>query len=304
MRLNDLVRDVGELLYRLVIPEQMHTYLSGDPVSLTITTNDLEIPWELMCVDGEFLCLRHPVARMPMGRAIPRRPRSRDQGEKFRFLLVYADPEDNLPLARKEVETIATSLVDGWGDRIVVDKLMPPDSSGRRMNESLRRGQYDVIHYAGHAGFDERDGDLSGLLLHNKEPFFAQKIRRLLEGRPLVFLNACESAFTANEQQPQKIERYLQGPAVGLASSFIYGGAVGCIGSVWPVYDDAAAEFAVELYRRVLEGYTIGQAMRHAREASRKAHPDQITWGTFVLYGDPSFHLVGADSIRTPEPPS
>jgi CHAT domain-containing protein len=207
-------------------------------------------------------------------------------------LLVYADPDGNLPLARKEVEQIGESLRQEWGDKIEVELLMPPDSSGRRLNAALRKGQYDVIHYAGHAGFDKTDGDLSGLLLHGRELFFAQKVRRLLEGRPLVFINACESASTANEQQPQRIDRYLQGPAEGLASAFIYGGAVGYIGSLWPVYDGPAAEFAVSVYHRVLEGYTIGEAVRLARLDSRQAHPDQITWATFVLYGDPQFRLV------------
>jgi CHAT domain-containing protein len=289
---NELIQDAGELLYRLVIPEQMQPFLTGTPFSLTITTNDLELPWELMFVEDEFLCLRLPVARMPMGRAVPRRPRLRGIREKLRFLLIYSDPDNNLPLACQEVEKIGDALRQDWQDKIIIDTLMPPNSSGRRLNEALRKGQYDVIHYAGHAGFDKRDGDLSGLLLHGGELFFAQKVRRLLEGRPLVFLNACESAFTANEQEAQQVDRYLQGPAEGLASAFIYGGAVGCIGSLWPVYDAPAAEFAILLYRRVLEGYTIGEAMRQARVDIRAAHPEQITWATFVLYGDPRFHLV------------
>jgi len=299
---NKLIQDMGELLYRLVIPEQMQPYLSDENIALTITTNDLEIPWELMHVDGQFICLRHPVARMPMGHAVPRKPRLRDKDEKFRFILIYADPTKNLPMAAAEVEKIEKSLKEEWKERIEIDRLDSKDCHGRKMNELLRRGQYDVIHYAGHAGFDEDNGDLSYLLLHNKEECFAQKIRRLLEGRPLVFLNACESASTANEREMQKIDRCLQGPAVGLASSFIYGGAVGCIGSIWPVYDDAAAAFAVTLYGRILEGYSIGQAMQHARAASLKNLPNQITWGTFVLYGDPSFRFIVPDSGRIAKP--
>ena len=124
------------------------------------------------------------------------------------------------------------------------------------------------------------------------EVFFAQKIRRLLEGRPLVFLNACESGRTANEKRPQEVKQYLQKPAEGLASSFIYGGALGCIGALWPIYDKAAAEFALEFYGRVLEGHMIGEAMRQARVRSREAHPQHITWAAFVLYGDPTFRLV------------
>lgn len=292
IQLNELMRDVGDLMYRLIIPEQMQSLLAGSPCSLTVTTNDLELPWELMHLGKEFLCVELPVARMPMGRTIPRRPKPPQPRSKLRFLLVHADPEDNLPLARQEVEMIKEALDRDWKDRIEVKVLMRTESSGRELNEALRRGGYDVIHYAGHAGFDDKDGDLSGLLLHDKEIFFAQKIRRILEGRPLVFLNACEAGFVANAKDVPQISRYLQEPAEGLASAFIYGGAVGCIGALWPIYDGPAAEFAISFYGYVLEGYTLGEAMRRARGDIRTKHPEQITWASFVLYGDPRFNLV------------
>jgi hypothetical protein len=289
--LNELIRDVGDLLYRLVIPEQIHPYLTAT-CSLTITTNDLELPWELMLVDDEPLCARQPVARMPMGRALPRRRRPREGESKLRFLLVHADPDGSLSKAGDEVAEIERALTGELQDRIEVVRLRPAESSGERLNDALRGGRFDVIHYAGHAAFDKTDGDLSGLLLHEKEVFFAQKIRRLVEGRPLVFLNACESGMTANEKQPQRIDRHLQLPAEGLASAFIYGGAVGCIGSIWPVFDGPAAAFAISFYKAVLDGYPLGEAMRRARELSLKEHPNQVTWATFVLYGDPRYRLV------------
>jgi hypothetical protein len=36
----------------------------------------------------------------------------------------------------------------------------------------------------------------------------------------------------------------------------------------------------------------IGDALRTARELSRATHPDDVTWASFVLYGDPTFTLV------------
>ena len=59
-------------MYRLFMPEQMRRYIADNPCSLTITTNDLELPWELMCYQrGRFLCLDRPVACMPMGGRFP-----------------------------------------------------------------------------------------------------------------------------------------------------------------------------------------------------------------------------------------
>ena len=120
--------------------------------------------------------------------------------------------------------------------------------------------------------------------------FYAQKIGRLLEGRPLVFLNACQSARAANEPTPNGFT-YLQKPAEGLASSFIYGGALGCIGSLWPIFDEPAAQFAVAFYNEVLKGTMIGEAMRRARNKIKEQHPDSLTWAAFVLYGDPTSGL-------------
>jgi CHAT domain-containing protein len=64
-----------------------------------------------------------------------------------------------------------------------------------------------------------------------------------------------------------------------------------CIGSLWPIYDAAAADFAREFYNEALKGSMLGEAMRLARKKIRDAYPDQITWAAFALYGDPTFRL-------------
>lgn len=295
----DLLEDIGDLMYRLVVPETMQRFLTETKSSLTIRTNDIELPWELMRIQTErggreFLCLDRPVARMPTGRAFPRRETTieRPEGRLLRFLLIYSDPDKDYPLtaAKKEVKQIKDEL----GDQVeVMDTWEAEKVTGKALNRILRAGEYDVIHYAGHAAFDRDKPDLSGLLLWNKEVFFAQKARRLLEGRPLVFVNACESGRTANEDAPEQlVEGALQRPAEGILSSFIYGGAAACVGSIWPVYDQSAREFAVAFYRRVLEGLMVGEALRLTRRDIRAKYPKQVTWASYVLYGDPTARLA------------
>jgi hypothetical protein len=297
--LNELVKDVGDFMYRIFMSHQLQNYLYESPCSLTITTNDLMLPWELMSYqdkdtagEDKFLCLERPVARMPMGRHFPRQHhRSVLPGRQLRFLLIYADPKNNLPAAKREVDRIEEKLRENWGAQVDVVKKTGAEVTGRAMNDVLRKGSFDVIHFAGHAFFDKEESDLSGLLLHEEEYFLAQKVPRLLEGRPLVFLNACQSGFTANEDEPQQIEEYMQGKAEGLASAFIYGGATGCVGSLWPIYDEPAADFAVHFYNNVLRGYMIGEALRLARRKIKEDYNNQITWAAYVLYGDPTFRL-------------
>jgi CHAT domain-containing protein len=170
---------------------------------------------------------------------------------------------------------------------------MAAEATGEELNRALLSGDHDVIHFAGHAHFNGKEPDLSGLLLHDQEVFLSQKIQRFVEGQPLVFLNACETGVTANESAgPQTVGEYFWEPAEGLASAFLYGGALGCVGSLWPVYDQPAAEFAVTFYNEVLEGQMVGEAMRLARRSIKQQYPDSITWASFVLYGDPTFQLV------------
>jgi hypothetical protein len=335
----DIIGALGDRIHRQFMPEEMKNYLVTTPCAVTITTNDLRLPWELMSYKiteektqkekDTFLCLEKPVARMPLGFAFPRKTRFTPRVGKVRFLLIHADPKQTLSSARQEIQTIKEALEVARKEQLQAGQLEitvldQANASGRPFTEALRSGDYDVIHYAGHANFDSASPELSGLLLHGNGPaaggapgrpglcprcgeqahgggtapaqvFFAQKIRRLTEGRPLVFLNACESGCTANDNDPQQVS-YLQERAAGLADAFIYGGARGCIGSLWPIYDNAAAQFAVAFYKRVLVGQAIGEAMRLARCEIKQQFPDQITWAAFVLYGDPTFRLASMSS--------
>lgn len=296
---NALIDQLGDLMYRLFMPDSMQGYFEEEEnmCSLSITTNDLELPWELMKHENSFLCLERPIARTPMGRAMPSRATgnvTRHASNKLRFLLIYADPHKNLPLARKEIIQIERQLKFAWKDGIDIDTLgIDIPATGDALNHALLNENYDVIHYAGHAQFNEEDSDLSSLLMEDGE-FFAQKLRRLMKGRPLVFLNACESGQAANATRAQETSYHhrARGMAEGLAAATIYGGAVGCIGPLWPVYDDAAAEFAIQFYNHVVEGHMIGKAMQLARQYVRHAYEQQITWASFVLYGNPTYKLV------------
>lgn len=294
-QVEELAQSVGDLMYRLLLPVQMQDYLGRTHCSVTITTNDLELPWELMSYQGQFLCLTHPVARMPMGGEYPREGRPPHRPElRSRFLLIYSDPGGNLPAAEAEVDQIREALEQGWKDRVDVDVWKGEDAEGGAFTDALRFGRYDVIHYAGHASFDRDNPERSGLLLHGGEVFPARRVHRLIEGRPLFYLNACASGRVAWDNSAQSVQGYSQARAraEGLASAIIYGGALGCIGALWPIYDRPAREFAIEFYNRVLEGHMIGEAMRQARSVLRDRHPDQITWAAFVLYGDPTYRLL------------
>jgi CHAT domain-containing protein len=228
---------------------------------------------------------------MPLGRALPRTGRPRPPNSTLRFLLVCSDPVGDLPAARTEVERIAAALQDR-PDAVEVVTRFDQQATGAMLNDALRGGEFDVLHYAGHAAFHGTDPDLSGLLLHGRETFYAEKIQRLVEGQPLVFLNACQTGRAANENVAAHTTSYLGRPAGGLATAFLYGGALACIGSLWPVYDDAAAHFAITFYHQLVDGNLVGEAVRKARESTYQAFPGQVTWAAYSLNGDPTFRIA------------
>lgn len=289
---------VGKLMYNLLVPNGMQMLLdSAAPRPLTVSSDDLELPWELMHDGTDFLCLRRPFARMPVGRTYPKyqtgwKPQSPD---KWNMLLVHSNPYGDLDDSVAEIEEIH-KIFNGL-DQVNATLLKDDQATGTLLAKHLSKGHYDLIHYAGHAGFDLERPENSFLLLRDKEKFHAETIQNILQGRPVVFLNACDSSRAHNENEntpPNSITVQAQ----GLASAFIYGGAEACVGALWPIFDDSARAFAVDFYKRLLARQPVGEALRGAREFSRAAHRDRLTWAAYALYGDPR------QKLREKAPPS
>jgi len=290
-------RTLGRRLYRVIVPPAMQDYLAKMKCSVTVTTNDLELPWELMHGDDTFLCLDRPVSRMPVGAAFPRTALvSSDLSPKLRFLLIGANPRGDLPAVARELERISAALKEDFKQGIEID--VPPNPDVAFVTQALMEGRHDVIHYAGHAFFDPRNPQQSALELHD-DALLAENIGRMLAGKPVVFLNGCETGSVQNVDRRPPTDGTVTTHAQGLASAFLYGGALGCIGNLWPVDDTAAADFAIDFYRNLIGGHTIGKSMLLARQTLRRANQDQIPWASFVLYGNPLFPLKwNAESSR------
>jgi len=295
-------QELGDEMYRLIVPHNIRSYLEQVPCSVTITTNDVDLPWELLHLgeDQPFLSLQRPIARMPLdaGSRAPRSPQRRRESHRLKFLLIGANWRRDLPNVPREIERIADALTGQFGDRIQIDA---PAATPDALYDAIKDGTYDVLHYAGHAAFDAGNPANSRLLLDDDKDLPASIIERMLRHHPVVFLNACSTAVSGlaapagstaagGRAAPASIA-----PAEGLSSAFIYGGALGCIGNLWPVHDREAAEFAVEFYLGLIEGHTLGKAMLLARQKLQGRDANRSTWAGFVLFGNPLFRLRWTD---------
>ena len=79
----------------------------------------------------------------------------------------------------------------------------------------------------------------------------------------LIFSNACQSART----EEWGISENVQNEIFGLANAFILAGVKHYIGTFWEVLDEPSRRFALEFYKHMLNGLSIGDAVRQARLA-------------------------------------
>ena len=79
------------------------------------------------------------------------------------------------------------------------------------------------------------------------------------------------------------------------------------MGTFWEVLDEPSSRFALEFYKQLISGNTIGEAIRQARLTLIKEYGEEtIVWGSYLLYGDPTFNYMDQirviDAEKTPEP--
>lgn len=68
--------------------------------------------------------------------------------------------------------------------------------------KALKRGQYQIIHFNGHARFDDQNHYRSGLVLYDSDMITGQLASTIGQKPPILcFINACETAKKERERQ-------------------------------------------------------------------------------------------------------
>jgi CHAT domain-containing protein len=79
-----------------------------------------------------------------------------------------------------------------------------------RLDHEFASGKYDLVHYAGHAYFDDKTRLQSGILCAGNQVLSGRELATLDSLHALVVFNACESARAGSATLPNV-------PSVGLA---------------------------------------------------------------------------------------
>jgi hypothetical protein len=258
----------------------------GGYVVLRLDEATVDLPWELLAVNDHHVVLDKRLARQVELRT-PGRQSAFVPAHEQLTVLVIGNPTGDLPEAQAEAEAVAAALERAGAKVTLLDREVPYASVSRELDGIC----YDVLHYAGHAKFDDLRSDAGGLELAD-QTLTAQDLasRRYL---PRLFVaNACYSGRTGDVRLQPTFSDPSQATR-NLVTGVLAAGARGFVGAAWEVNDQAAATFAAAFYAELLLQQesprgTLGEALRRGRKAVVDQHGlEQPAWAAYVLYGSP-----------------
>jgi hypothetical protein len=243
-----------------------------------------QVPWETLKVGDYFPALEAGVSRQYAADnlAIARWLEERRFGPTLDLLLVV-NPTRDLEGAEREGK-IVRDLVKALPS-VRIQELNGAAATWSRLRSEIRSGEYDVLHYAGHAEFDPANRARCGIRCADNRILSGEDLASLGNLPALVFFNACESARVRNVPPPTVRERLRD--SVAFAEAFLVAGVANFVGTYWPVGDAAAETFAKTFYGDLIAGKSIGDSLLTGRKAVRAA--GSVDWADYIHYGDPDF---------------
>jgi len=296
----------GDDLATIVIAKDVADALSKRNECHLVVVHDAwasRIPWETLRIGGKFPALegglshRYETANLSVAKWL----QSRQQDDVLSVLLV-ANPTGDLTAADDEGKRIS-ELLQSLGKSVRREELWKDKADRETLLKHFASGDYDVVHYAGHAFFDPQQRGRSGLYCAGAQVLSGFDLAAIDNIPTLMFFNACEAARVRGAggavASAKDAPEMVQG-GVGLAEALLRGGIANLIGTYWPVGDESASAFAGIFYQELLGGATLNQALLHSRRGVQKLPGRPQDWADYVFYGDPDFRLkIVADESVT-----
>ena len=195
----------------------------------------------------------------------------------LRILAMISAPSDMTELdVEKEWGKLEETLEPLKSQGLVeVERL--EDGTLATLTRRLGLGEYHVLHFIGHGGYDEDDQD-GALALEDdrgKARFVAGRVLRMMirhRSLRLVVLNACEGSRVAPDD-----------PFSGVAQALARQGIPAVVAMQFEISDPAALAFSQSFYQAIADGLPVDVATVEARR-TMFADNNEIEWATPVLY--------------------
>jgi hypothetical protein len=237
------------------------------------------LPWELLydAATKDYLGI-NPLTPVVRYIEVPRAGEVAPFQPPLHILLMASNPATSTPL---DLQRERRLIEQAWAQDPEVLVRVLERSDRERLQDEVSGVAFDVLHFMGHAGFDDASGAGALLLegpLGQSEPMPGEVLANLLKGRlpRLVVLNACSSA------------RALSGAGrdffAGLAAALVMGGVPAVVAMRSPISDLAAIRFSRVLYRQLARGQAVDAAVAEGRRALYGEAPGSPEWATPVLF--------------------
>jgi hypothetical protein len=298
------VRSVGRALARTLPDDLRHALRrrpAGEVLEIACSPAATRVPWEWIDDGAGALCARRPVIRRPV--TISPEARGRRWVEMPLRALVIGDAGDAaqgalqhpLYFAELEARTIE-SLLGAAAPGVQVTRLSREAATHARVMHELESGRYDVIHFGGHAWFDDRE---AYFYVWDRIILGSELAPLLSKQTPaLMVLNTHYTAFVMSEvETPMRdlAERRALGVAAfdsprGFAEAAMRCGVSAFVGPFGTVADRPAAEFIVSFYDQLLRSVPVAEALLEARRTAGRAAQDCGLF--YTCFGFPDFRLI------------
>ena len=297
-------KEIGKEFYKqlfdLALPEKRHLLhrnwgaalnaLNGREENLVLRfnggVNNLALPFELLDDSMLPLILRHPISRQ-INRT---RRNTRYSWQEFvdlqrknetpiKALLAATDKEAMIEINKVERQLMAFAQKVNIELQIESNSFSPLLIS--ELKEALEAKQYHLIHYVGHASFNENYPQQSHLGVpnsHEKEQITASELHDLLLDSPTQFLYlSCCSGAEMGEPDRGNIHW-------GLLHAAINAGVSASLGFRWWVRLESACRFAEAFYKHIDDSpFSLERAAFQARKAIHNKDGWNETWFSPIL---------------------
>lgn len=283
------LQQVGQHLYDSLFPFPVKERLAAicsQNLYLTIDDSLVGVPWEIMHDGEDFFCLRYNMGRRVHTSHSAFDPAIRRNDQKMR-MWILADPRNDLPDSYNEGNTLARKL-EQWGDNFEVF-LETTNIDLKKIHRRIY--EFDIIHYAGHAVYDQKNPNLSGW--HLKDGYLtAQHIMQMSGGKKtfpfMIFSNACQSGRTSEWPQMGPDE-WINSRSFDLVNAFLRCGVRHYIGTFQDISDPISIQLALYFYNLMMQSRSVGESLRHARlQLIDQYGHDTLIWANYMLYGNPA----------------
>ncbi len=283
----DKLRKIGYRLWSELIPKELRDIYADErrvwkDKTLVLISDEPYFPWELVWPYGSgwkdeapwsvTLRLTRWLRRDAQGNG----HRSAPAMLSLEKLICIAPKDMGLPGAQSE-SSYLRELVKAKG----FSDLGPTEASYKRVMGLLEAGEYTWMHAATHGNVVETVGADTVMWLKDGEAlkpgdFVGPEIEgHIAEARPAFVFNACHSGREAWG---------LTGLA-GWANQLIKSGAGLFVAPLWTIGDQTALAFSRVFYGALLDGDTVAEAARQAREAIKDR---DASWLAYSVYAHPN----------------